>query len=151
MVKQRKKILGKPSDIMVLIRLVLGALIGFVYFLAVSKSIRMTYERAYYFRAGMAVAFAIVNCFIIVIIVLCVQHKVQVWSGQHKLWTVIIAIFCIVMLCIPFCVRKQGVLADDTSIQKKNLFGETVQEFSYNDIESVEVSLRFGIQFDITF
>lgn len=57
----------------------------------------------------------------------------------------------LIILIFPIIFFKSGMVADDTSIQKKNLFGNTTEKYLYSEIKNIEVWVRYGIVYDITF
>ena len=51
----------------------------------------------------------------------------------------------------PFLTAKSGIIADEISIKKVSVFGNVKQEYLYTDIEHIELNVRFGIQYNITY
>lgn len=52
------------------------------------------------------------------------------------------------MPCLFF---RSGTVADKYSIMKINSFGDVVEEYSYKDVTDAEISIKLGVQYEITF
>ena len=62
---------------------------------------------------------------------------------------ILVCISC--CLSIPFLFFKNGTVADGNAIKKIDVFGNVSKVYSYENITKVELSVKYGIQYYITF
>lgn len=46
---------------------------------------------------------------------------------------------------------KAGIVADEKYIIKTNVLGTPIERYSYSDIEAFKISVKYGVEYEITF
>lgn len=122
-----------------------------LYFMVIKISTEMAYPSYYYFDPTVSPFFTIINCGIIIILIIIIDKKRILRLFRHKaLFTSLVSVLLIFFI-LPFLFLKQGIVADDICIQKKDLFGRTKSEFKYINISNIDISVKRGIQYEIQF
>lgn len=128
-------------------KVIFGFLISIIYFCLMILLTKVVYQDCLYYESFVYGCTLLVNIPIIFGFVLFVKKESLKKIKRKVLATIIV----VLILCYPIIFLKCGTIANDTSIQKKNIFGKTTQALYYKDIESIEISIRHGIQYDIDF
>lgn len=136
---------------LIILRIAVGFLVSFAYFWTVNALTQTTYSDCFFHKATISITLAIANCTVIMIMAIVMGRNVPIWLSRHKTYTSLIMLVIIICLLLPISFRRQGIVANETSIQKRNWLGEITQHFAYSDISSIEVSVKYGIQYDIVF
>ena len=136
---------------MILLRLALAAVIAVAYFCCVWLFIRPIYKDVLFFHPKWSMIAAFINCCVILFSSFGITKKTVAWWKQNirKRIAIIAAIIC--CLSVPFLLMKSGTAADDHSIKEINILGNVTKEYKYTDIAKIELSVQYGIQYDITF
>lgn len=94
----------------------------------------------------------LVSCFFLTVFVIAFPvRRAGKWFRSHKKTTCLLTTVSILILVFPALWIRCGVLADSNGIRKTGVFGQTKQEYPYRTIQQIEVSVKYGIQYDITF
>ena len=149
-IKTKSKRFKKPDDDNVLLRTGVCLLIAIVYSCIMRFFCRTAYSDVLYFESmGADIAIGI-NVFIIILFI-SFDKSFYCWFFKKTKRAIIAAFVVAAFALYPLLFSNIGTIADETSIQKKNIFGNTTEEYLYSDIESVRMLSRHGIEYDITF
>ena len=147
----KSKTIHNKSRKVITVKLICGFIISFTYFVLVALFSTNVCQDTLYHKPTLSVTIAIVNCTIIMIVAIATNRDTLIWFQKHKHCLIALLFLGVVILILPLCTIKKGILADTTSIQKRNVFGRTVWEQDYSSIKKITVSVRYGIQYDIEF
>lgn len=56
-----------------------------------------------------------------------------------------------VLIVFAFMCLRSGIVVDETGIRKTNCFGRIVEEYDFDDAIYFEMSVQYGVQYDIAF
>lgn len=132
-------------------RIFLGFLLSAMYCIVAFLLSKIVYNDYLYFKPVVYVVLIMVIAFIIFATTFLIKKEHIVKMIKSIKSRFIVCGVVIVTLCFPILFIKCGTVADDVSIQKKNIFGNTTQALYYEEIKSIEVSVRRGIQYEIEF
>lgn len=122
-----------------------------LYFCAIWFLNRLVYNDCLYFCPKGSIVVAIINCYIIIIGSFLITKNTIKWLKANKNKAIIIFTSIGCCLLVPFLFFKSGTVADESSIKKIDTFGNITQVYHYDDITKVEIGVKYGIQYDITF
>lgn len=54
-----------------------------------------------------------------------------------------------IFIIYPFLFLKSGTVVDDKFICKNNILGKSIEKYSYSDVQNFEISIKYGVQYDI--
>lgn len=138
-------------DHYIVLNLAISAIFTALYFCGIWFLNRLIYQDALFFCPKGSIIFAFFNCAVILIATLFLNKSSIKWWKAHKRKRLLLSAIGILLLLLPLLFMKSGTVADGNSIRKINSFGQVTHEYSYKDIEKVEFSVRFGLQYEITF
>ena len=147
----KKNTLKKKSNKMMYIKMLISILVATAYFFIIKMLVNRVYPSNYYLPNNMFMFFFGINCGLFILLGIIASSKIFSFFLKHKIISFIISFVLIFEICLPIILLKGGILANENSIQKKNIFGKTIVELEYDDIESIDVSVRSGIQYNIKF
>lgn len=64
---------------------------------------------------------------------------------------ILIIILACIFLVYPIFFLKAGIVIDDEYICKTNICGISKEKYSYSDVSTFEISIKHGVEYDITF
>lgn len=141
----------QKNDNIILLKLALFVIIGALYFCAIWFLNRLIYKGALFFCPKGSINVALINASVIILSSFVITKNTIAWLKNNKRKTIIIITTFICCLLMPLLFLKSGTVGDEHSIKKINTFGNVTEEYIYNDITAIELSVRHGIQYDITF
>ena len=113
-------------------------------------SSRLIYQECLFFSPKITYITACINSSIIVLCSFLASSKIIEWFKNSNKKVFIIILLC-VFLIYPLFFLRSGVIADENHISKKNIWGNSIETYSYSDVEKYEISVKYGIQYDIIF
>ncbi len=145
--KQHKK--KENRDLKLGIKLLLAGIAGVLYYFIVKMLCRMVYPSALYFLPSVSATLALIICFVIVLAGISINAKWLKQVGKNPKIVIGLGLISLMLLVLPFAFLKSGMVANESSIQKKNMFGDTTWQVTYSEIQEIDVSVKFGIQYQI--
>lgn len=149
-IKTKSKRFKKPDDDNVLLRVGVCLLIVIVYVYVMQFLCRRAYSNALFFESVGADITIGINV-IISIFFVAFDKSFYCWFFKKTKRAIIAAFVVAAFALYPLLFSNIGTIADETSIQKKDIFGNTTEEYLYSDIESVRMWSRYGVVYDINF
>ena len=143
--------LKKDNDNHLVLKLSVSLVVAYLYFLGICFLSRYSYPNCLFFDPGFALFPAFLTSCVIVFCSFIVTTRMNVWLKANKKRLIIIIVILAILFVFPIAFLKSGICADEKGIYKKNLFGETVREYAYSDIIDFEITVYYGIQYDIKF
>ena len=143
-------VLSKHNDNAIALKLVLFFIIAGGYMFLILFVSRFVYPNCLYFCPRTTFITAVINTPIITFGSLLISSITRKWLNNFKKKFLVIA--CIILvLTYPLVFLKSGVVIDDKYICKNDIFGNPTEKYSYSDVSSFEISVKFGVEYDIKF
>ncbi len=142
--------MSKSNDNSVALKLGLFFIIACIYFYIFLLISRCVYQEALFFFPKITAITACINGGIITICSFAISKKTIKWFKNHNK-KVLIIFLVFIFLIYPIFFLKAGIVVDDKKISKNNMWGKTKEKYSYSDVESFEMSVKFGVEYDIKF
>lgn len=134
----------------ILLKLAVGFIIAMAYLFIVVFSSRCVHRESIFFSPKITYITAVINSSIIILGSVLMSSGIIKWLKNYNKKFFII-IFIIIFLTYPIFFLKSGIVADEKYISKTNVFGTPIEQYSYSEVESFETSIKYGVQYEITF
>ncbi|MBQ4131692.1 MAG: hypothetical protein IJD71_05080 [Clostridia bacterium] len=138
------------NDNIIVWKLGLFFIIACIYFVIILFFGRFIYPESLFFEPKTTYITAFINGSVIFFSSFLISTKTIKWFKKSNKKFLIVTLICI-FLIYPVFFLKSGVVIDEEQISKKNIFGNSIESYSYSDIESFEISVGYGVQYDIVF
>ncbi len=134
----------------ILLKLLFFFLIAIVYLFIIIFLSRYIYRECIFFSPRATYIAAVINSSIIILCSFLISSRTLKWLRNYNMKILVIILVCI-LLMYPIVFLKSGIVIDDEYIRKTNIFGVSKEKYSYSDVVTFEVSIKHGVEYDITF
>ena len=147
----KKSAYGSKNQFIMFLRIMASFLLCGIYVFSVISLNRVIYRNCFYSHFVLSFIFAMVGCVLLFAMVVFLNRDFILSLVKNIRLLVPIVVAVIIILLSPFFFIKSGVVADNEGIKKNNIFGKTVEVLPYEEITSIDISVRHGVQYEISF
>lgn len=134
-----------------LFRLIFSLFLGFIYFFVICILRRSFFKDVLYYFPRLSLIMALINSCLVFLSAYFINKKVIKLIFKNKIKMLALLIAFLLITSLPIMFLRNCTIADEFSIRKINANGKITEKYDYADIDFVEVSIRYGLQFYICF
>ena len=121
-----------------------------LYLFIIVFSSRYIYRECLFFSPKITYITAVINSSILILSSFLISSATIKWLKKNNKRILIIVLICL-FLIYPIFFFKAGIVVDDKYIYKNNIWGNSTEKYSYSDVTDFEISVKYGVEYDIKF
>lgn len=149
--REMEKERPEQSSSMIFLKFITSLLFSVLYIAFINVLRKAANKDSYYVRGELSDLIALIFCSIVVISAFFITKDVIKKIFKNKKLTSCLCSIVFTLFILPLCFINVVTVADADSIKRNDIFGKTIEEYSYENIKSVELFVYSGIQYDIKF